>query len=245
MFRRLTARKRTTTNVLSRLRKRGCYLPLLEELLYNAVAAGERSISPLKKEARETLRRARSFLAGLDQTVMQIRLLNRNYVPDHWEDQNFTSMINGHECLVPFEWFEYLPEIVDSYGQFVKRMAGFSSIRTMDDRGPELVMLAAYIKMKIGRPLYDDLFLLLDNACKCLGGQFSQGPEAIRKTLTRYRKDHPKTYTVVQDCISKYEKLPISSRGSLVDSIRKDLSDARLMMDLYHKRGKLMAKPNY
>jgi hypothetical protein len=240
-FRRHTAIRRTSTGALRRLRKRGCKLDVLEELLYTAAAGTrERPMAKFKREAKELSREVQSFLSEIGRFVSKIRHLNANYVPDHWEGVEVRVVLNRHETDVPLEWFEYLPEILSSYGQYLERMAGMSNVQTMDRHGPEVTMLATYVKVKTGHASYDDLVLLLDDACKCLGLQFQKGSEAIGRALSRYRKDHPKTCAAIRESISNYETLQISTRGSLVAHIRSDLSHPRLMMDQYHMSGKLL-----
>jgi hypothetical protein len=239
-FRRLTASRRSSTGALKRLGSRGCNLEVLEELLYTAAAATrETPMAVFKRTEKELSREIQSFLPEISRFVRKTRYLNANYVPDHWEGIGVRVVLNRHETDVPLEWFEYLPEILASYGQYLQRIADMSNSQTMDHHGPEATMLATYIKVKTGRAFYDDLFLLLEDACKCVGTQFQQSSEAIRKTLARYRKDHPKTYNAILESISNYESLPISGRLSLGAQIRSDLSHPRFMMDQYHKAGKI------
>ena len=240
-FHRLTASRRSSTGLLKRLRNYGCDLEVLEELLYNAAATGESRIALAKRTAKESQREVQSFLSDLNLLVQQVRRLNSYHVPpQHLKDGNADLVINPKKSEVMLEWFGYLPELLASYGQYLEHAAARLSVKTMDDHGPELTMLATYVKAKTGRALYDDLFLLLDDAHTCVKLQFRQGSEAIRKTLARYRRVHPGTCKAILEGISNYENLPISIRGSLVAHIRWELSNPRLIMDQLYKAGKVL-----
>jgi hypothetical protein len=118
-------------------------------------------------------------------------------------------------------------------------MAATFSVKAMDEHGPELTMLATYVKAKTGRAMYRDLVQLLEDAHACVNLRFNQGPEALRKTLARYKRAHPKTRKAILEGISNHETLPSPTRGS-IGNIWWELLTPRLIMDQLYKSGKAL-----
>jgi len=192
-----------------------------------------------KKETPHLQKEAKRFISDQPALVRLLRRLNEWHIPEHWEGSSCRVVVNRKQVDVPLEWFEYLPEIIEAYTQFLERMLSISDMKGVDDHEPDMAILAAYLTLKTKRAPYHELSLLVDDAHACIGWKCDRGPEAIRKTLERYKKDHPKVQRLICDSVSRFEQLGVRERTllgtGLVTHVRNVLKYRAL---LYQRTGR-------
>jgi hypothetical protein len=232
-------RNASCRGLLSRLAREGCDITVVEELLYSAAEVCGRPMAAYKKETRQLQKEAKRFISDQPALVRLLRRLNEWLIPEEWEGESCRVVVNRKQVDVPLEWLEYLPETIESYTQFLDRMLRISDMKGVDDHEPDMAILAAYLTLKTKRAPYHDLSLLVDDAHACIGWKCDRGPEAIRKTLGRYKKDHPKVQRLIGDSVGQFEQLGARERAllgtGLVTHVRNVLKDRAL---LYQRSGR-------
>jgi len=236
-------RKRVSTLFADSMRallRPGCTQSDIEALIFAASGVGGNPTKEWKEMARRGRREAGRLTLEAEDLAHRVSLVNEFVMPSPLrENDRSTIRLNGKTVEVPLECFEYLPEILRSYSQFLKQFPIGADLRRVDDRGPELMILAAYVKgaTRIKSP---NRFLanLLYEASTCVGrsGPFveCQSPsEALRKILARYRRDHPRVCRRIQALLATFLAATAGDRGrshSLLNHMRRGLADPSLLV---------------
>lgn len=232
-FRAYASRNATCGHLLARLNRNGCELVTVEELLYSAAELGGRPMAQWKREEQLYIREAKLLTRDCNALIRRVRYVNEWALPEHWDGSSSRATINGKQCNVPLEYFEYLPEIIESYAQLLEFMIGMGHLRSIDEREPDLAILASYLRFKTGRTPYSSLSMLIDDAHACIDRTSEQSPESVRKALKRYEHSHPKVCGLISDLLLRYEQASRSERaqlGSTVSYIRAGLMRSHLLL---------------
>jgi len=183
----------------------GCRQSEIEELLFAAVDLNSPG-KVFKVELGRYRNESRKFLTEAEGIVRQVSLINAHIIPESYGQQSFPVRLNSSEINVPLEYFDYLPEVIRSYSQFVEAMLKIElPMREIDDRGPELMIIATYLsRVKKARRPYEILANLLFEAQICVGRKPHQSADAVRKIIERYRRKHRHVCRKINQFVLEY-----------------------------------------
>jgi hypothetical protein len=235
-FRRYLKNHTSAAIAMGNLVRRGCDQDVIEELLYSATDANGSPGKNLRYQERQYRIRARTLISEAEIMSRQVRFVNDFVLPEQWQEEACSVTINDRPVTVPLEYFEYLPEILSSYSRYVARMLGLGvDLRAIDERDPDLMILATYLRNRTNKAPYMLLSTLLNDAYACMELDFEVSDQAVRKILQRYKGSHRHLCRMILELLSGYSE-EVPRPPDLIAYIRDGLIKSHAMLYLKNEK---------
>jgi hypothetical protein len=225
-FKRFLRNNPTFERGFNRIVKAGCEEGEILELLYGACYSLPDEAIAFKKSIKHEIREARRIASEAQLLAQQVQEMNAFALAGRdLEEDLFCVKDERGTRFVPFANFAVLPQLLRDYSQRLNVLGeAMPDLNEMDLKGPELAILAVYIHEVTRETPYLVLSQLLQAADEFLSRVRYRSPDAVRKLIKRYKRDHPHAWAIVEELIVAY-----------VSRTRSSSPDPAFWGDLYER----------
>jgi hypothetical protein len=242
-FKAFSKSHRIWESALAGIVKAGCEEDAILELLYAECYENPKLTVGFKKEVRDCQREAGRLAVAVDSLSGRVRRMNEFALGIRDLEENFyLAKTRDGVCAVPLSDFRNLPDVLSFYSQRLRSMAQpIPKLKGIDNRGPELTILAVYIRQLTGAMPYKVLQDLLEAANTFLDRDGFRSEEAVRKSIERWEREHPHAHRTAEEAIVAYvagrRKGDTPQEPNFWETLYEDLYDTRTVDILKKKVG--------
>jgi hypothetical protein len=215
-FRAFISQDPTCEKCFNAITRKGGEGPAILELLHDECYANVGSAAAFIKEGKDLQIEASKLVEDAANLAVRIRRINKLLLSGvDLEENVFLIWESNRLTAVPVTDFANLPAVLGFYSQRMKTLSrDLESPIVLDARGPELTILAIYIKEIIGSTPFKPLCTLLEAAKTFLlkndfqsdGAEEDnfQSEDAVRKMVQRFNRRHPQSHQIAKEMIINY-----------------------------------------
>jgi hypothetical protein len=205
-FKTFLRRHGTWERVLAGIVKAGCEEDAILELLRDECDTDLSPAGGFVQELKTHLREASRLGVEVEAFSHRVERMNKfMLLTIDLDDTFFLAKLRDKAIAVPLSAFDHLPKLLRFYSQ---KLGSFSEskpdLEGLDKRGPELTILGLYIREVTGEAPYKVLEDLLEATNTFLARTKYSSKGGIRKSLSRWKREHPHAYQVAEQAIVAY-----------------------------------------